>query len=81
MKDFAKIFRTKKYGQILVQRKDDYSKIWVTARFGKELLSIEVSEDDNSSLEKVFEKMNIESVKSIIGSYLKRKKSYVIWLN
>lgn len=69
-KDFARIYRTKEYGQVLLQTNDKYDIIWITAKVGGRLLSIEIMEDDCSSMESVFNEMTIKDIYGIIDTYI-----------
>ncbi|MCA9385887.1 hypothetical protein KC717_04540 [Candidatus Dojkabacteria bacterium] len=77
-KDFAKIFRTKEYGQVLLQSNDDYSIIWIIARVGGRLLKLEISQTDGSSLENSFNKMRIKDIYEVIDEYIGFDRNKII---
>jgi len=77
-KDFARIYRTVEYGQVLMQTNDDYSIIWITGKVGGRLLKLEISETDGSSLENSFNDMTIKNISEVINTYIGYDRSRII---
>lgn len=67
-KEFAKIFKSVNYGQVLAFI--DYSKEIKSIRLnwikGTIFCNMELNEPDNSSLEEIFDKMEIKFIDSLI---------------
>jgi len=67
-KEFARIFKSTKYGQVLVFI--DYTKETKPIRLnwieGTKFCNMELKEPDNASLDEIFDKMEMEFIDSLI---------------